>query len=62
MKAFIEALKKHLTDNKSSFVQVDEWCGSTEQGFWDEEHVDMDALMREIDEFSATFTQKNGHA
>ena len=47
-----EKLKEWLLLRKGNYVQVNEWCGSTETGFYDETTFDEEALMKEIDEFS----------
>lgn len=52
---FLDGLKKHLRDNESCFHWVDSWCGDTESGFHDEDRFDFDALLKQIDEFSASF-------
>ena len=50
-----QALKAHLRSNQDKFVTVDEWCGSTETGFYDDVKFDHDALDKEIDTFCAEF-------
>lgn len=50
-----KALKAHLRANQEKFVTVEEWCGATEAGFYDEVKFDHDALDKEIDTFCAEF-------
>lgn len=56
----LDRLKEWLLDRKSNFVTIDEWCGNTEIGFWDEEHFDMGALMKEIDTFGEELRERAG--
>lgn len=44
-------LKGHLREREGSYHKVNEWCGDTERGFWDEHEFDLVALFKEIDEF-----------
>lgn len=53
MSWLIAALKERLQANKGNYVQVQEWCGDTENGFYDDVTFDMDALLKEIDDFGA---------
>lgn len=52
---FVEKLKQHLTENKNKYAEHHSWMGDTESGFYDTDEFDMDELLKQIDEFSATF-------
>jgi len=51
VEALLDQLKNRLVERKDKFVRVDEWCGDTEGGFYDEVHFSMDDLLAEIDKF-----------
>lgn len=55
---FKDALKAHLRKRESAFNEHHSMVGSTEGGFFSSDDFDMDALLREIDEFAATFKPK----
>jgi len=59
MKELIEKLKDHLRASENIYAPAYDWCGSTETGFHTEIHFDIDDLMREIDEFAASFQPEN---
>jgi hypothetical protein len=53
----IQALKKYLKENKEKFVKYEDI--ETSFGYIIEtEHLDMNALMKEIDDFCETFDNK----
>ena len=53
---FIEGLKKRLTNNQEHYCRG--VCGDSESGFEITQEFDFDALMREIDQFSAEFERR----
>lgn len=55
---FVEALKKRIRDNGANYFQHHSWLGDTEGGFYDVDEFDFDALLKDIDEFSASFKKK----
>jgi len=58
IKAFVAALKAHLTDNSHRFYQVNDMAGDTEGGFYTEVSFDMTALNEAIDEFTESFKKE----
>ena len=52
---FIEQLKKRLKDSQGNYLEHHSMCGDTEGGFYDTDEFDFDALLKEIDTFSAEF-------
>ena len=58
IQAFKDLLKKRIIDNKDNWVEHHSMCGSTEGGFYDTDEVDMDKLMKEIDDFCHEFINK----
>lgn len=58
MKEFIEKLKVHLRAKRSVYVEHNSWNGDTEMGFYETDNFDIEKMMTEIDEFSASFQMK----
>jgi hypothetical protein len=55
MNNFVENLKKHLQKNVNKFVTHYDMMGDTEGGFYEQDDFSLEDLLKEIDEFSATF-------
>ena len=56
--SFVEKLKARLDQNKGNYLDHNSWIGDTESGFHSEDRFDFDALIKEIDKFSAEFVSE----